>query len=150
LRYALRLQSPTTRARIASIDPYAEDRMSTNTQEMISATLDRLVAHAEAVAPLADACSKLNRHAERVLANEIQAARLIPLGTELHALHALTEATRVRVIEQARTLAAQLGWQVATYLIAPYAKESGSEPIAWLTGNSHMPPLRAFSPSEAV
>lgn len=69
---------------------------------------------------------------------------------ETGALIVLQEKLLASMLDDASARARQLGWQVATYEIAPVARESGSEPITFITGNSHMPPLRAFGVSEEV
>lgn len=71
------------------------------------------------------------------------------IGTELHALHVLLSNARARTAIAAYANARQLAWQVANYRIAPIARES-SEPVVFITGNSHVPSLRAYDVSEEV
>lgn len=69
---------------------------------------------------------------------------------ELSALNILAHAQSERLRDLVREVAQQLGWQVATYDIAPIAHESGGQAVTFITGNSMMPPLREFGLSNGV
>lgn len=115
---------------------------------MISSTLERLGWDVKAAAHCANAALLL------------EGAALVVAQADLPSEvgeHHVTEALEHLVRRQARTIsdrvlarATQLGWQVATYEIAPLAKESGSEAVVFITGNSHVPSLRAFGISDEV
>lgn len=53
----------------------------------------------------------------------------------------MDEATADKVASMAETDASQA---------IDYARQSGDEVIVWITGNSYMPPLRAFGQAETV
>jgi hypothetical protein len=125
--------------------------MTTNTsQDLISSCLNRACTFAIEAASLQSACSTVLKSADRVMAQERPSERLVGLGTELHAQHALMESTRVRLVELGRSESNRLGWLMATYRIAPIARESGDEPLVFITGNAYMPPLRAFDVSDLI
>jgi hypothetical protein len=118
------------------------------TDQMIDATLTRLTVYAQAIPELDTALTKVLGCAEQIMPHQMLTGEL--LGTELHALHVLLGSVRARTAIEAYAKARQLGWQVASYLIAPLAKESGDESVVFITGNNYMPPLRAFALSEQV
>lgn len=117
------------------------------TDEMIDATLTRLTVYAQAIPELDTALTKVLGCAERIMPHQMLSGELI--GTELHALHVLLSNARARTAIAAYANARQLAWQVASYRIAPIARES-SEPVVFITGNSHVPSLRAYDVSEEV
>lgn len=93
------------------------------------------------------------RHTSRAVEPLDTAAGLL-LGTALSgesyareaaSLNVLTRVHCERLAHKAAEVARQLGWQVATYIIAPMARDSGTEPVVWLTGNSMVPPLRELT-----
>jgi hypothetical protein len=117
---------------------------------MIASTLERLQHDAQASALLFEATNSIEK---AMLLN--READIAPGGYEAQAF--LTESLEHLVRRQAITVknraierATQLGWQVATYEIAPEARESGNESTVFITGNRYMPPLRAYGVSEDV
>jgi hypothetical protein len=125
-----------------------EANTMTEVSEMIDATLTRLTAYAQAIPELDTALTKVLGCAEQITPHQMLSGELI--GTELHALFVLLGNARARTAIEAYAKARQLGWQVATYLIAPLAKESGDESVVFITSNNYVPSLRAFGPSEHV
>lgn len=119
------------------------------TAAMIASTLERLQWDARAASMLKEAATTIEN---AMLLN--RQADLAPGGHEAQAfitesLEHLVRRQSITVSERARSRAAQLGWQVATYEIAPVAKTS-DDAVVFITGNSYMPPLRAFGISEEV
>jgi hypothetical protein len=116
------------------------------TDDMIVSTLERLASDAQASELANDGAQKLERAA-------IECSKGDNAGSTKHHLvesaeHIARECAR-QLRDRACERAAQLGWQVATYEIAPEAKAS-TEAVLFITGNSYMPPLRAYSCSEQV
>lgn len=77
-----------------------------------------------------------------------------PEGTSLRAnadaLRILSNALYIDARNRTRERAAQYGWLVATYVIAPVARGSGEQAVVWLTGNSYMPPIRDLADAERL
>jgi hypothetical protein len=67
----------------------------------------------------------------------------------VEALELLTASVKMTVVHDAHVAAAQYGKLLARDVIAPIARES-ADPVAFITGNSHMPPLRAFDQCEYI
>lgn len=119
--------------------------------DMIFATNSRLHDTVAAVRALTEAIIALNRAADALRDSDSRTLATSEwLQPECEALETLTRRFYERANERACSIADQLGWQVATYEIAPLARESGNEPVVFITGNSYMPPLRDFGISNEV
>lgn len=118
--------------------------------EMIQSTLTRMSKDATAATLLKSAAAQietavlLNRNAD--IPDYGSGAQAFITESLEHLVRRQGYTLRDRALERAR----QLGWQVATYEIVPIARESGGEPVVFITDNSFMPPLRAFSISDTV
>jgi hypothetical protein len=116
--------------------------------DMITATLDRLLSDLDAYRRLRRATNELHDAAVDIGNTDHPSNRRAFIEAE--SLEHLAQGQQFRMGEIAAERAAQLGWQVATYIIAPMAKTSGDEAVTFITGNSYMPPLRDIGPSEDI
>jgi hypothetical protein len=119
-----------------------------NLDEMMESTLQRLRSDVTAYKHLRDATESLATAANLIGNTDHPSNRRAFIEAE--SLEHLAQAQRARMGELTTERATQLGWQVATYLIAPAAKNSGEEALTFIAGNSYMPPLREIGPSEDV
>lgn len=115
------------------------------TDDMIDTTLVRLETAACALKIMGDAITPYNEASGLVQAQPYNTLRerALAVGTLMDGIYADLK-------DRALELARQVGWQIATYTIAPVAKNSGDVAIEWLTGNSYVPPLRSLDECERV
>lgn len=115
--------------------------------EMIAGTLERLRKVVDAVVLVMNAARDLEQAALLNRETDNRGEHGQAFITE--ALEHLVRRQGLVLTEQASEIAAQLGWQVAMYEIAPIARDSISA-VSFITSNRYMPPLRDFSVSEEV
>jgi hypothetical protein len=73
------------------------------------------------------------------------------LGSQALALRTLANHLHVAARNRARERAAQYGWNVATHVIAPIAKDpANTNAVTWITGNRYMPPIRDLAEAERL
>lgn len=113
--------------------------------DMVDKQIERLALFVDAYSRVADGMVAIGEAAPNV-----PNYALSKLRERVFALHTLTEGIAADLRHHCESMAAQVGWQIATYEIAPVAKDSGDVAIEWLTGNSYVPPLRSLDACERV